>query len=115
MDDHLLPPPIGDNGGPSMGPAETPSETKLLQENREMHVKLGLAHAFTALWLRAYDALLHHGVNVRELPQYKDTALLDKGVKAPLEHGRGHIMAWIERLHSSINAAVRRKGIKPVE
>ena len=114
MDSNELPPAMGDNGGPSMGPAETPSETKLLADNKTMTVKLRLSHAFHSMMLHAYDALLHHGVNYRDLPHYQDTTLLDKGLAADIQQGEGHIMEWIKRMTSSVTAAIRRKGIKEV-
>lgn len=116
MDEHTLPPKLlGDNGGPQMGPDMTPSELSLTQDNRLLSTRLRLAHGFQAMVLHAYDALLHHGVNYRDLPQHKDTALLDKGLNhGNLHEGEVHVMEWLKRMTSSITAAVRRKGIHKV-
>lgn len=87
----------------------------LATENRILSVRLNLAQAFTSMWLRAYDALLSHSINVRDLNEYKDTTLLDRGLKeGSLEEGRGSILEYIKRVESGIVAAIRRKTMRKV-
>jgi hypothetical protein len=82
---------------------------------RILSVRLNLAQAFISMWMRAYDALLHHQVNVRDLPEYKNDALLDEGLKhGSLEQGRNSILEYIKRVENGIAAAVRRKGFRKV-
>lgn len=90
-------------------------EAPLVIENKLLSTRLRLAHAFQSLVLQGYDALLHHGVNYRELPEHKDTTLLDKGLNhGDLHQGEAHVMEWIKRVGHGIVAKVRRKGIKEV-
>ncbi len=84
-------------------------------ENRLLSVKLNIAHAFISMWLRAYDALLSHQVNVRDLPEYRDQKLLDEGLgKGDLEQGRNKVLEYIKRVESGIMAAIRRKSMRRV-
>jgi hypothetical protein len=89
-------------------------ENPLVTENRIMGIRLTLAQAWAKLLMYAYDALLHHGVNYRQLPEYKDTSALDVALddKTSMEQGRGKVMGYLERLTNGITAAVRRKGMK---
>lgn len=77
-------------------------------------VRLRLAQAFIDMLLYAYDALLHHGVNYKTLPAYKDTALLDAAQKLPLEQGHDSFIVWMERIRNDITAAIKRKGFRKV-
>jgi hypothetical protein len=84
----------------------------LQEENRVLHMRLSLAQRFVALLQRAFDALLYHGVNFRNLPEYQEDAPLDEANKLPLAQGRDKMMRWMDRVESSINAAIRRKSWK---
>lgn len=81
-------------------------------KDRHLAVRLSLAQAALRLWEHAYDALLHHGVNFRTLPEYHDTTYLDAARKGSVTEGQSNILRWIERLTSGIHAAVRRKAFK---
>lgn len=88
--------------------------TEADERERLLSVRLQLAHAFTSMWLRAYDALLSYSINVRDLKEYKDTSLLDRGLAGDLETGRGLILEYIKRVESGIAAAIRRKQMRQV-
>lgn len=79
-----------------------------------VRVRLRLAQAFVNMLLTAYDAMLTHGVNYKNLPAYKDTSLLDEASTLPIERGHDSFMTWMGRVHNDIKAAVRRKGFKKV-
>lgn len=84
------------------------------EDGKIVRVRLRLAQAFINMLLTAYDALLAHGVNYRNLPAYKDERLLDEARELPLERGHDSFMAWLARIHNDIKAAVRRKGFHEV-
>ncbi len=79
-----------------------------------MGVRLTLAQAWVGFLNFAYDALLHHGVNYRNLREYKESTELDDAQKLPMTEGRNKITQWLERLQNSISAAIRRKSFKVV-
>ena len=82
----------------------------LVEENRVLSVRVSLGQSFLTMWMTAYDALLSHNINVRDLKEYKDTSLLDAGMaQGSLEDGRGSILEYIKRVESGIVAAIRRK------
>lgn len=63
----------------------------------------------------AYDALLHHSINYRNLPEYKDPddrleKALGNGVS--VEEGKEGVMGYIERVSNGIAAAIRRKAFR---
>lgn len=89
-------------------------EHPLVQENRILQVRLTLAQAFLGMMHTAYDALLHHSINYRNLPEYSDSTLLDKalGNGVSVEEGKGGVMGYIERVTNGIAAAIRRKGFR---
>ena len=78
-------------------------------------VRLTMAQAFGQLMVKAFDALLHHGVNYRNLPEYKDEALLDEAKTLPLQRGFASYMRWMERVENGLAAAVRRKTFRDVK
>lgn len=84
------------------------------KELKVLRVRSILAQAFTQMGLKAYDALLNYGVNYRDLPEYKDTTLLDEGYKLPVERGTDKFLEWMRRVEHAITAAVRRKGFRRV-
>lgn len=84
----------------------------LRKKNNEVEVRLTLAQAWVGFLTHAFDALLHHGVNYRDLKEYKDTELLDDAQDLPITHARDNIVGWLGTLHNGIRAAIRRKGFK---
>jgi hypothetical protein len=86
----------------------------LTKENQVLGVRLTLAQAFVRLLQVAYDALLYHGVNFRDLREYKNDQDLEVAAKLPITDGRNRIVAWMGRVESAILAAQRRKGIRKV-
>ena len=88
----------------------------LNRENRKLGIRLQLAQAFVGMLTRAYDALLHHGVNYRDLKEYKDnTAILDEAGSLPITEGRSRFLSWMARVESGITAAIRRKTFRRLD
>ena len=75
-------------------------------------VRLTLAQAWVGFLNFAYDALLHHSVNYRSLPEYKNSKELDDAQKLPVTQARDKIVGWLGRLQSAIHANVRRGQFK---
>lgn len=73
-----------------------------------------MIQAFAQMLDRAFDALLHHQVNYRELPEWKDRRLLDEAESLPLTRGQERYIEWIKRVESGIRAAINRKLMKRV-
>jgi hypothetical protein len=71
-----------------------------------------MAQAYGQMKCVAYDALLHHGINYRDLPAYKDTTLLAEAEGLVLAEGRAKYMLWMERITNAIDAAIRRKTFR---
>lgn len=69
--------------------------------------RLAVAHAWIVMLREAYAALLHHGVNYQELPEFQNPVDLEN-VTTPAN--RKKAIEWIIRLKSGIRAAVTRKG-----
>lgn len=86
---------------------------KLRKEVSVQGIRLLLAQAWIDLYTFGYDALLHYGVNFRDLPEYKES-IPDEAMKLPVSEARNQIVMWMGRLKSAINAAVRRKGFRLV-
>jgi hypothetical protein len=112
---------VTDNKNNNTTSKTSPQQQKFIDEqaaivkaNRLLTIRLALAQAFHSMWIRAYDALLHHQVNVRDLPEYKDSKLLDKALESDLEKGQGLIVDYLKKVESGINAAVRRKSFRKV-
>ena len=93
------------------------SEHPLVKENRILNIRIRLAQYFQTMMVAAFDALLHHGVNYRELPEYKDADLLDKALGNGVDVAQGEpaLVKWIERVHSGIKAAIRRKQFRRLD
>ena len=82
-------------------------------DDREvLAARMVMAQAFAQLVLKGFDALLHFGINYRELPSYKDQTLLEAADKLVLLEGRNKYLLWIERVSNSIDAAVKRKQFR---
>jgi hypothetical protein len=86
----------------------------LQNKNRILQVRLVLAQGFVGLLQKAYDALLHYGVNFRDLPEYKDDKVLEDASKMEVTEGRNIIVTWMGKVESAISAAVRRKQFRTV-
>ncbi len=71
--------------------------------------RLLMAQAYIHLWEKAYDALLYHSINYRDLPEYQDQTLLDDARRVVVLQGRQKVLLWIERVEHGIEAAIRRK------
>jgi hypothetical protein len=92
------------------------AEHPLVEENRILQVRLRLAQAFMQMLHAAFDALLHHNINYRHTPEYKDHDLLDSALDTEnVEHGEPKVMSYIERVHHGINAAIRRKNFTRIK
>ena len=85
---------------------------ELREDLRVMGIRITLAQAWLDLIHFAYDALLHYGVNYKDLPEYKNTDAVDAAQKMPISKGRDIILHWLSRAKSGINAAIRRKQLK---
>lgn len=92
------------------------TEARALQDkNAKLTIRLTLASAFHTMWVKAFDALLHHGVNVRSIPEYNDHARLDRALEVGVEHdGGSRVMDYIKRVENGLRAAIARKGFKQV-
>lgn len=78
--------------------------------------KLGMAQQAYQLMVRAYDALLYHGVNFRSLKSYEFwEKFLHQGEKTPEGHKVRTLGDWIVKVRNDIDAAVRRKSIKEIK
>lgn len=100
----------------------TPEEYRLIKagrilvtENATLATKLTIASAFQSMWIKAYDALLHHGINMRDLPEYHDNAALERALEVGIEtEGGSRVLDYIKRVANAIDARVRRKGFREV-
>ena len=82
----------------------------------ELSVQITVTKAWLGLWQIAYDALLNHGINFRNLKEYKDDALLDKAMEdGDIRRGQVHLLEYIKRLANGIKASIRRRGIRRVD
>ncbi len=92
-----------------------PKDTLIKKQTTELRnagSRLSIAYAFIDLLRTAYDALLHHGVNYQNLPEYKaDSPLNDLG-KYPIEEVKVRSIGWIGKVKHAIEAQVRRKNFK---
>lgn len=79
---------------------------------RLAYVRLALASAASRMLLKAYDALLHYGVNFRDTQAYKDQTLLDEGRRLPLLRGQESLTEWMRQIERDIAAAVKRKSFE---
>lgn len=89
---------------------------KANKERDDLAQRLGMAQQAYQLMVKAYDALLYHGVNFRSLKAYEFwEKFLHHGEKTPEGHKTRTLGDWIVKLRNDIDAAVRRKGIKEVK
>jgi hypothetical protein len=89
--------------------------TGLIEDNKLLGIRLNLARGFVAMLTKAYNALLYHRVNYRELKAYKDSTLLDAAAKVDATKGQVLVMDYLSRVENDISAAVARKGFKEVK
>ena len=92
------------------------AERELASLRKEVNahgIRLTLAQLWIGLYSRAYDALLHYGVNFKDLREYEEYP--DDAEKLPIGQGRTEITHWIKKVENAIKAAVRRKGFKLVD
>lgn len=93
------------------------NEHPLIQDNRVLSVSLSIAQAWVQFFIKAYDALLHHNINYRQLPEFKDPKGLMRGAMndaESMEKGQSKFLEYLENLGSAIDAAIRRAGFKKV-
>ncbi len=76
---------------------------------QETEVRLSLVQTWAQFLMKAYDALLHHKVNYKSLPQYKASPL-EEAMDMPIRKARFKIVEWVRRLSNEIDARIRRKG-----
>lgn len=76
--------------------------------------RMTMAQSFGSMMLKAYDALLHYGVNFRDGSAYKDETLLDDAKKAPLARSVQLYVKWMANIESDIRALIARKSFKKV-
>lgn len=89
-------------------------QNELAALRKEVHaqgIRLTLAQGWINLYVRAYDALLHYGINFKTLREYKEK--YPHGAEnLPLSQSRDKYVSWFGRIESAISAAIRRKGFK---
>jgi len=83
----------------------------LREEVHQQGIRLVLAEAWVRLYQKAYDALLHFGVNFKGLKEYTKN-FPHEAHKLPISQARNVIIAWMQRMEGGIEAAVRRKQLK---
>lgn len=83
-------------------------------EDRIIRARLTMLQAFGHMMHEAFDAMLHHSVNYRDIPEYRDQTLLEEASKVPLTRGVDKYLAWIGKVTNGIRAAVRRKSFRKV-
>lgn len=81
---------------------------------RVIRVRVSMIQAFAQMLDRAFDALLYHQINYRDLPEWNDTSLLDEAQSVSLVRGHSIYIEWIKRVESGIRAAINRKGMRKV-
>lgn len=96
------------------------TETKTPSDSAEgspeaIRARLLAARGYGQMMDQAYDALLHHNVNYRNLPEFKDQRLVEEAAKLPPPRSADRYLLWMERLTNAIRAAVRRAGFKRID
>lgn len=91
-----------------------PPETQQWDPDDLIRARLLMLVAYANMVDEAYDALVNHGVNYRELPDYKDRRLLERAERFPLNQGAALYVQWMGKLVSSIRAAVKRTTFRKV-
>lgn len=84
----------------------------LRKQVQSQEVRLTLAQSWVQFLMRAYDALLHYGVNYRDLKEIQDTRGIDDAQDMPITKARDIIIDYLKRGDSAIRAAIRRKSFK---
>lgn len=85
------------------------------RELKEAQQRLTIAQHTVTLLMKAYDALLFHGINYRKLRTYELwERFLAFGEKVPEGHKTRTLSDWAVKIGNDIDAAVRRKNIKEV-
>lgn len=83
----------------------------LRKEVNAQGIRLTLAQGWINLYVKAYDALLHYGINFKSLREYKEK--YPHGAEnLPLTQSRDKFVSWFGRIESAIAAAIRRKAFK---
>lgn len=90
-------------------------ETDYVKEDRaDLVARLMAAQEMGKFLLRGYDALLHYGVNFKNLPEWKDQSALDEAARLKPHRGQEAIVHYFQRLTHALSAAVRRKQFRVV-
>lgn len=84
--------------------------TDLRTEVHQQGIRLVLAEAWLRLYGKAYDALLHYGVNFKSLKTWKRRPV--DAYKLPLSQARNVLIDFMKRVENDIAAAIRRKQFK---
>jgi hypothetical protein len=88
----------------------TSSEKSGGESVEQLKSRLTLVSGFNDLLHLAFDALLHHGVNYKELRAYKDPTnpLMDTTPRDRWDAFQ-RVAHWLSKMTNDIAAAVRRK------
>lgn len=84
----------------------------LTAEVGELKTRLHLAQAFGQVLTKAYDALLHYGVNFKSLRTWALWEKFSEHHDSPVTEDtdkRERLYEWLTRVGRDIDAAVRRK------
>ncbi len=88
---------------------------RLFGLNREdLVARLQAAQASIQAFLKGFDALLHHGVNMKSLKEWQDTTLLEEAAKLKPRNALPKMIEWTSRLEKSIAASIKRKAFRDV-
>lgn len=79
-----------------------------------VRARLSMALAYAQMLEEGYDALLHHRVKYRDLPEFKDDKYLEEAARLPLVRGADRYIQWITRVTAGIRAAVKRTTFRKV-
>lgn len=85
------------------------------EDRAELAARLTAARALSQFLLRAYNVLRHYGVNFMDLPEWNDTADLDKAARLKPSQGGPLTIQWLTRLEHALTAAIRRKSFRVVD
>ena len=99
---------------PDRGIAEALTAPSTEERLRVSNVRLMLAQVYLKMKRKAYDALLHHGINFRELRAFKDQTLLEDARNLTLARGQEAYIEWCRRVEHDIDAAITRKSFRRV-
>lgn len=82
------------------------------ESNEDIRARVGTYMYFSQVILKAYSALKNYGVDFEALPEWKDDATLDEARKLKPVPAQQVVVAWLSRLESGIDAAIRRKQFR---